>query len=580
MTRGNKEHALIPYRAVRSLESQPDRIWTAWRSPGRFTKNPDMVALPSGRLLAVYADIDKHWAEGLIKLTLIESMDRGRTWSLAGVITEADRSKREPHWVTPRISLLTDGRLVVICDRDDFEHCHEYQAPGTYLWWSEDEGRTWSEAVNTGIPGIEPDRVVELPGGRLAVGAHMAFADTQKLGQFVCLSDDGGHTWGQPVIIAKDQVHNYCEGAIVPLQDGSVVCVMRDNTHNNYPCQVSFSFDNGQRWTEPVEAPFSGDRVFIGQLPDGRLLATYRNQGGNRGTYAWLGDIQRESGYRCTAFHLGPEEIALDAVDGLHIAHRSPATTAYNLLPPESFRSEVLFEATLRVRPGTGDQSPVVGEPIPSGANDRSSGLDNCAYVQIARVGVRLHARPDGLWIGDASHSRQAIDRHWPADLSEWHTIRVHHKGGLVRYYLDGQEVMRNHLLYEALPLSPGGHQDALGPRTYFGTAPNTVGEAWWRSVKYHVRNPSEPEFFWAWAAASGEFPDQYELDRYLELHANTHERADNGYSTWLRFDDGEILVLDYTNDGDPYGQSHIVACSLFPEDFETMGRRPYPLRK
>ena len=58
---------------MRSLESAPDRVWTAWRSPGRFTKNPDLVALPSGRLLAVYADTDKHWAEGLIRLTLIQS---------------------------------------------------------------------------------------------------------------------------------------------------------------------------------------------------------------------------------------------------------------------------------------------------------------------------------------------------------------------------------------------------------------------------------------------------------------------------------------------------------------------------
>lgn len=547
------------FQPVRSLESQPDRIWTAWRSPGRFTKNPDMVALPSGRLLAVYADIDKHWAEGMIRLTLIGSTDRGRTWSLAGVITEADRSKREPHWVTPRISLLSDGRLVVICDRDDFEHCHEYQAPGTYLWWSEDEGKTWSEAVYTGIPGIEPDRVVELPSGRLAVGSHMAFADTQKLGQFVCLSDDGGKTWGPPVIIGKDQVHNYCEGAIIPLEDGSLVCVMRDNTHNNYPCQLSFSFDNGDTWTEPVEAPFSGDRVFIGQLPDGRVLATYRNQGGNRGTYAWLGDIQREFGYRVTAYHLGPEALSLDPHEGLHVRHVAPATTVYNLLPPESFRSEVLFEATVRV----------------DGAPE-----DNCAYLQIARIGVRLHIRPDGLWIGDANYHRQVIDRHWPADMTAWHTVRVHHKGGLVRYYLDGKEVMRNHLLYEALPPAPGGNQDFIGPRTYFGTAANATGQAWWRHVKYRVLNPTEPEFFWMWSAASGEYPDQYELDRYLELHANTHERPDNGYSTWLRFDDGEILVLDYTNDGDPYEQSHIVGCSLRIEDFEMVGRRPYPIKR
>ena len=53
----------VAYQPMRSLESAPGRIFTAWRSPGRFTKNPDLVALPSGTLLAVYADTDKHWLE-------------------------------------------------------------------------------------------------------------------------------------------------------------------------------------------------------------------------------------------------------------------------------------------------------------------------------------------------------------------------------------------------------------------------------------------------------------------------------------------------------------------------------------
>ena len=534
---------------MRSLESEPGRIWTAWRSPGRFTKNPDMMALPDGRLLAVYADVDSHWAEGRIELTVIQSRDRGRTWEHAGVVERSDRSKREPHWVTPRLSLLADGRLVVICDRDDYEHCHEYQPSGNYLWWSTDLGHTWSEAVNTSIPGIEPDRVVELPGGRLAVAAHMTFADTQKLGQFVCLSDDGGQTWSAPIVIAKDHVHSFCEGAIVPLHNGSLVCVMRDNMHSNYPSHVAFSFDNGLCWTEPVEAPFSGDRPFIGQLPDGRLLVTYRNQGGNRGTYAWLGDIGADLGYRVSALHTGQAELSLSPEDGLHVRHRPegtrPATTQYNLLPLESFRSEALFEATLRVAGGP---------------------QDDCAYVQIARIGARLHVRADGLWVGDAAEQRRLIDRHWPADMTQWHTVRIHHQGGLLRYFLDGQEVMRNHVTFERLPIP--------GARTLFGTDAGTTGDAWWRHITFYVRNPTEPDFHWAWSATSSTFPDQYEVDRVLELHANTHERPDNGYSTWHRFEDGEILVLDYTNQGDPLGQSHIVACSLRVEDFERIGRR------
>ncbi|MGH2369753.1 MAG: hypothetical protein ACRDI2_16350, partial [Chloroflexota bacterium] len=213
------------------------------------------------------------------------------------------------------------------------------------------------------------------------------------------------------------------------------------------------------------------------------------------------------------------------------------------LLPPESFRSEILFEARLRVRGGR---------------------EDNCALLQIAHVNVRLSIRSDGLYLGEPDLHHQAIDRHWPADMAEWRTVRVHHKGGLLRVFLDGQDVLRYRLLRET-----------LWAPTYFGTASHSTGESWWRHVKYHVRNQTEPEHCWMWSAESGRYPDQYELDRIVELHANTHERPDNGYSTWHRFEDGEVLVLDYTNQGDPLGQSHIVGCSLRVEDFETMGRRP-----
>jgi hypothetical protein len=384
-----------------------------------------------------------------------------------------------------------------------------------------------------------------LPDGRLSIGSHMTCADTQKNAELIWRSPDDGKTWGPPVTVAKDAVHLYCEGAYVPLAGGTLVCVMRDNLHNNYPSQVSFSFDNGDSWTLPVEAPFAGDRPFAGQLADGRLLVTFRNQGGNRGTYAWLGHLQHELGYRVSALHLGPEEIALSPEHGLRLTHRRPATTQYNLLPPESYRSEVLFEAHLRVDGSTG-------------APD-----ERCAFVQVAHLNAKLSIAPNGLYLGEPEHMHQLIDRHWPADMTEWHTVRVHHRGGLVRVYLDGHDVLRYRLLLPG-PFVP----------TCFGSPRNGTGTSYWRWAKYHTRNQSEPEHFWMWEARSGAYPDQYEQDRLLELHANTHERADNGYSTWHRFGDGEILVLDYTNQGDPHGQSHVVACRLRVEDFETMGRR------
>ena len=105
--------------------------------------------------------------------------------------------------MTPRLSYLSDGRLVVLCDLDDYEHCNEQQDPGIFIWWSSDLGKTWSEPENTGIHGIEPDRVIELADGRLSIGAHMTCVDTQKNAEFIWRSPDNGKTWGSPVAVAN-----------------------------------------------------------------------------------------------------------------------------------------------------------------------------------------------------------------------------------------------------------------------------------------------------------------------------------------------------------------------------------------
>ena len=136
------------------------------------------------------------------------------------MVAESDRSRREPHWVTPRIALLRDGRLAVTCDLDDYEHSHEYQEPGIYVWWSTNSGQTWSAPENTGVLGIEPDRIIELPDGRLSMGSHFLPAETQKHAEYIWRSADGGETWGRGVAVAQDAVHMYCEGAYLPLAGG------------------------------------------------------------------------------------------------------------------------------------------------------------------------------------------------------------------------------------------------------------------------------------------------------------------------------------------------------------------------
>ena len=536
---------------VRSI-NLPERQLDMWQDDTVFTKNPDLVVLPSGKLLCVFNGCDYHWPTEFSKITLIESNDRGRTWGNTRIIAASYPSQGDEAWITPRLNRLRDGRLVINCDQNDYRHAHEEQASGIYTWWSSDDGESWEGPLPTGIPGIEPDHVVELEDGTLLMGTHFMRGDTQKLTQAVARSTDGGLTWGELSIIASDNVHEYCEGGIVPLKSGRLVCIMRENNHINYPSYLSFSDDGGRTWSNPVEAPFSGDRPFARQFDDGRTLVTFRNQAGKPGLYAWLGDIETEFGYKVTRATTGishgtimgdhmeekdhrqrhSEGVTLHA-EHLAIEASGDCVNRYMLLPPESHKSRVTFEATLQVE----------------GAAGVAAGV-----VQIANIGFLLTIFPDKLVL--TGPALKAGTR--AVDMTQKRTVRVTLNRGLTQVFVDGVSV-----------LSRLVHRQAVWDRSYFGNSPEQAGTVRWFEVKYAILNPTEPAHSWYWSAGSGTYPNQYEIDRWLEIDYNSNPRPDHGYSSWLAFENGDIFVADYSNKTVAPGKAMLKGYWLRLSDFE-----------
>jgi sialidase-1 len=200
---------------------------------------------------------------------------------------------------------LRDGRLLALCDVlpvPPDESCDLTNARVVF-WWSDDEGSTWSEPVETPIFGIVPDKLVELPSGAWLVATQVHMVGDQfdyegKLTQIVHRSEDGGKTWQGPIIIGQDDRYNLCEGSILALPDGELVCYMRENSGLGLPAFKAFSNDEGCTWAGVYRTPMDGcHRPVSGLLPSGKVLVTYRYQPGGKRFHLPSADMSKAVSY-------------------------------------------------------------------------------------------------------------------------------------------------------------------------------------------------------------------------------------------------------------------------------------------
>ncbi len=522
--------------------SLSDKVFEVWRSPNRFTKNPDIIALPSGRMMLIYSDTDAHWSQKNQILTLLASDDGGQTWFKHREIDEADLTQGDERLVTPRLSYLKDGRLVAICDHDDDTHFHEDQPSGNWLYWSKDEGDTWTVQRENGILGFEPDRIIDLPDGTLGVATHLMRGESQEFADVLSVSADGGKTWQERSTIAHNGYHRFCEGAIVILDGGKrLACVMRENHSGGIPCLVAFSDDCGHTWSEPQLMPFALHRPYVKQLPDGRSMVTGRHVNGGLGCYAWVGDLVAEAGTYAIG---GPRrKYKAELTDEALIIHNHlEHECRYTLLPPESNFSEVIFEAEVRVS---------------------ASAQADVAFMSISRVGQIVYLAPHEISVARGGGRIRA-----KVDLTEYRKIRLHHRRGWFRVEVDGELVLNRCVFREEIS-GTDFHGGVPLRRTQFGQISDS-GQSFWRNVSYQAINPTLDDFQWTWSAADGQWPDQYQRDRFIQVHGNhpvQKPSPDHGYSSWLILDDGRIFFVDYTNCGDVPNTSHLVGAFIDPQD-------------
>lgn len=257
------------------LISRDDSVYQAW---------PDVALTKSGKLVCVFSECTHHGDRSYTRVMLADSFDRGRTWTPKRPLTEGTHGKDVPYWNCARITQLRDGRLAVVADKI----FGKGESRGrNYIFFSSDEGATWTGENETPIKGIVPDKLLELESGRWIIGAHINDDTFGFLHQRLHYSDDKGKTWSEPVTVGRQEGLNLCEVSIIPVKD-KLVAFMRENSFDGKDCYKSISTDNGEHWSEVIRFPLPAcHRPVAGHLKNGQILITHRFMQGGQGWCGW-----------------------------------------------------------------------------------------------------------------------------------------------------------------------------------------------------------------------------------------------------------------------------------------------------
>ncbi|MFM9166985.1 MAG: sialidase family protein, partial [Verrucomicrobiota bacterium] len=504
---------------------------------GWYYKCANVVLARDGALVASWQLSDKHTST-TSWIMVARSADGGRTWTNHRPIAHANVNDHGAIWVVPQMSVLRDGRIVIVCDRgqlnpgQSFPMLSDWQKPdrgmSNWVFWSADHGQTWTPGEKIDEVGGEPGYVVEMADGTLAF-TRTSSKQTDQLRNppkpwndiyyrnEIVLSDDGGKTWGRNAWLADSPFHGDCEVGLAELAPGKLIAATRIGLGNGrfgHPSRLIYSDDNGRTWPRAHPAPFYGQRVHLGKLQSGKLLATYRNLWGTPGSRALVFDPAEQLGFQ-PASHITDEsrcELTAEALT-LRTGDGARGAVEFNLYPAQDDMARIEFEATLKV-----DEAEPNGVAISAGC-----------WVRFEPARISLAARPAAGFA---------------FDTRGWHTYRLVRERGEIAIFADGVERLREKI--EGIWVREVRFGNRQEPRPG-ESHPNNRAVSHWRALRVKVANdPRDYSIDWRWTPKEG-YPDQFRRDRTVILD-HAHPPSDCGYSSWTQLPDGRIVILDYTN--------------------------------
>jgi hypothetical protein len=236
-----------------------------------------LTELPNGKLVlaACRDNYEQDRSKRQFSIFIYESVDQGSTWRDVG---NSPLFGKEPS-----LTALADGTLVLTAQKG-------YFGPGAKLdeipiSRSTDGGRTWETTM---MPGEDYPRnlIVEPDGSLLLVRALKSDWKNQGKGSpnlQLCRSKDGGRTWQYSEGIVDWNYPGFGEVSAIRLRNGKYLAALRrqipDTQGEGFEDTVlTESLDGGKRWSKPWRMSQTAEvHVYLSELRDGRILATYSN---------------------------------------------------------------------------------------------------------------------------------------------------------------------------------------------------------------------------------------------------------------------------------------------------------------
>ncbi|MCX6029969.1 MAG: sialidase family protein [Chloroflexi bacterium] len=269
------------------VRRQNGELWVSFRRAGGFS----VEALRRGH----YDHVDKG-----ARIALTRSLDGGITWEAPRVLAAFDPEcgEQDPSitelrgGVTPPVLTVNffQWRVVPAAEKARLFYPTRQQYDGS---WSDVEGPRVIRSYDGGVTWERPpapvasaplpragtsDAILELPGGELLMGIYGADPGSRVCRAYVVRSSDGGATWGQPALIARDPAGrvSFEEPALARLADGCLLAILRSGEPGDYRyLYQAVSRDRGQTWDDLQPTPMWGHPAHVLMLADGRLLCSY-----------------------------------------------------------------------------------------------------------------------------------------------------------------------------------------------------------------------------------------------------------------------------------------------------------------